>query len=149
RPAIAYHGSSFATATVSVDGSIAAGDIATITIEDRTYNYTVQSTDTLATVRDALIAEINAVPEEKVVASPAAAYTRVRLQAKVPGPEGNNIPINATSSGSTTGSAGSVILTALNSQLCCANVAGAPITNDNPAVAGETIYMFATGLGLV
>jgi uncharacterized protein (TIGR03437 family) len=28
-------------------------------------------------------------------------------------------------------------------------VAGAPITIDNPALAGETIYLYATGLGLV
>ncbi|MGH9664525.1 MAG: hypothetical protein ACRD9L_08900, partial [Bryobacteraceae bacterium] len=30
-----------------------------------------------------------------------------------------------------------------------ANQAGAPVTNDNPAVAGETILLYATGLGLV
>jgi len=40
-------------------------------------------------------------------------------------------------------------MTALNTELCCANVAGAPITQANPAVAGETIYLYATGLGLV
>jgi hypothetical protein len=32
--------------------------------------------------------------------------------------------------------------------LCCASTAGAPITNSNPAVAGETILIYATGLGL-
>jgi hypothetical protein len=153
RPGIAFHGSSYATGTVSVDGSIVDGDTATVSIEDRTYNYAVQSnsttTDTLATIRDGLIAQINANPEEKVVASAAGAYTRIRLQAKVPGPEGNGITIGATSTGKASGSAGSVVMTALNSQLCCANREGTRITSDNPAIAGETIYVFTTGMGLV
>ena len=91
RPGIAYHGSSYATATVSVDGSIAAGDVASITIEDRPYSYSVQSTDDLATIRDGLIALINSNTEERVVASAAAAFTRIRLTAKVIGPEGDGI----------------------------------------------------------
>ncbi len=147
--AYAYHGSSYATGTVSVDGTINPGDTATVTIQDRTYNYTVQSSDTLETIRDALIVLMNTNPSEVVVASAANAYTRIRLRAKVPGPEGDGIPFTATSTGSATGSAGSVVLTAFNSTLCCANVAGAPVTADNPAQAGETIYVFATGLGLV
>jgi hypothetical protein len=33
--------------------------------------------------------------------------------------------------------------------LCCANTAGAPVTqNNNPALPGETIVVYATGLGL-
>jgi uncharacterized protein (TIGR03437 family) len=149
RPAIAFHGSSFATGTVSVDGGINAGDVATIGIEDRVYNYTVQGGDTLASIRDAFIGLINSNPQEKVTASAGGAFTRVRLQAKVPGPQGDGIQITATSTGSTSGSGGSVTMTALNTELCCANVAGALITQSNPAAAGETIYLFATGLGLV
>jgi hypothetical protein len=149
RPGIAYHGSSYATATVSVDGSIAAGDTASVVIEDRTYSYNVQSSDSLATIRDGLIALINANTQEKVVASAAAAFTRIRLTAKVIGPEGDGIQISATSTGSAAGSTGSVTMTALNTALCCANLAGALITTDNPAIPGETIYVLATGLGLV
>jgi len=149
RPGIAYHGSSYATATVSVDGSIASGDTATVTIEDRGYTYTIQSSDSLATIRDGLIALINSNTQEKVVASAAAAFTRIRLTAKVLGPEGDGIQITAASTGSAAGSTGSVTMTALNSALCCANVAGARITEDNPAIPGETIYVLATGLGLV
>ena len=84
----------------------------------------------------------------------------------MPGPEGDAIPISRVIHGSavnsavpinvatpvttpTSTSAGSVTLTATNSTLCCANVAGAPITVDNPALAGEPIYLYATGLGLV
>jgi uncharacterized protein (TIGR03437 family) len=33
--------------------------------------------------------------------------------------------------------------------LCCASVAGAPITKTNPALAGETITVYATGLGMI
>ena len=33
--------------------------------------------------------------------------------------------------------------------LCCANRADAPVTTLNPALPGETIYFFATGLGVV
>ncbi|HWZ31888.1 MAG TPA: hypothetical protein VNX18_11165 [Bryobacteraceae bacterium] len=148
RPALAYHASSYAVAIVSVDGSIAAGDIATINIEDRTYSYTVQSTDTLANIRDGLIALINANLEEKVIAFPNGAYTRIRLQAKVPGPDANSITIAASAAAKAGSTGASVVMTALTTQLCCANRAGAPITADNPAIAGEMIYVFATGLGL-
>lgn len=149
RAAIAFHGSSFATGTISVDGSIEAGDIASINIEDRAYSYTVQDSDTLASIRDALIALINNNPGERVLAAPAVSFTRIRLRAKVPGPEGDGIMFTASSTGLTSGSAGAVTVTALNNALCCANVAGTPVTLANPAVAGETIYLYATGLGLV
>jgi uncharacterized protein (TIGR03437 family) len=148
RPAIIFHASSYANGIVSVDGSIVEGDVATIGIQDRSYNYTVQASDTLADVRDALISLINANTEEVVVASAANAYTRVLLRAKVPGPEGDGIAMTGTST-SAAGAVGSVTLSALNTELCCANVAGAPVTSDNPAVAGETVYILATGLGLV
>ena len=49
RVAIAYHSSSGATGTVTITGSIVAGDVGSITIEDRTYNYTIQATDTART----------------------------------------------------------------------------------------------------
>ena len=40
-------------------------------------------------------------------------------------------------------------MTAINSSLCCANVGGAPVTAFNPAVPGEMVIVYATGLGLV
>ncbi len=149
KPALAFHSSTFATGTITVTGGINGGDLATVEIEDRVYTYVVESDDTINSVRDALIALINSNAEEKVVASPAAAFTSILLRAKVPGAEGNGIKISALSSGSTSGSAGSVVLTTTNSTLCCANIAGAPITFDNPAVPGEQIYILATGLGLI
>lgn len=142
RPALAFHGSSSATGTISVDGSANAGDVATVTIEDRRYSYTVVTGDTLASIRDGLIELINQDP--KVRAFAAAAFTRIRLEARVAGPEGNGIPIGGSSV-----EGNQVIITATNSALCCANVKGAPITLTNPAVPGETITVLATGLGLV
>ncbi len=149
RPAIAYHGSSYATDIVSVDGSINAGDVATITIQGRAYSYNIQATDTTASVRDSLIYLINSNPQEIVTASAAAAYTRIVLQAKVPGPEGDGIPITATQTTTAASGSPAIVLTALSPALCCANVAGAPLTPQNPAVAGEFIWVYATGLGLV
>ncbi len=144
RPAIASHSSSNAIAVVSVDGLAFPNDVATITIEDRSYTYTVQSTDTTGTVRDAFIAEINANPDEKVMATPSGQFTRIILTAKVAGPDGNGIAITGTNSASA-----SIIITALNAATCCASAAGARITPDNPAVPGEVISIFATGIGLV
>jgi uncharacterized protein (TIGR03437 family) len=152
RTAVAFHSSSYATATITVSGTIVAGDIGIVTIEDRTYTYVVQSADTLNGVRDAFIALINSNKEEKVVASPGGAFVRILLSAKIPGPEGN-YPVTATSNAATSTAAapagGSLSLGLNQLQLCCSNVAGSQITQDNPAVPGETFYIFATGLGLI
>lgn len=148
RPAIAYHASSNAMALVDVEGSINGGDVATVTIEERSYSYTIQDSDSLATVRDALVALINANPNEKVVASPSGEYTRIILTAKAPGPDGDNIAIGVgNTTTSTTGT--SISLSTLgNPFTCCASAAGRQITPDNPAVPGEVITIYATGLGL-
>ncbi len=136
---IVYHASSYATGVVSVDGSVAGGDTATITIQDRTYAYIVQESDTLVTVRDALVALIGADPYVK--AQPAGPFQRIILTAKLPGPDGNNITYGATSGSD-------VVMTAFGSQLCCANVKGSLVTANNPALPGELIMVYATGLGL-
>ena len=122
RPGIVYHTSSNAIALVSVDGSILANDVATVMIEDRSYSYTIESTDSLTTVRDALIALINSNPDEKLVATPSGQFTRIILTAKVAGPDGNGIPVSVTETPTTA----LIILTVLNSPpaTCCASVAG-------------------------
>ena len=127
-----------------MDGTAKAGDKATIKIEDREYSYTVKEGDTLESIRDGLIAVINGNPEEKVEAYPAGIFTRVRLRAKVAGPEGNGIVYSGNAA-----EGAQVILTATTPALCCANVAGARVTPSNPALPGETIVVLATGLGLV
>ncbi len=94
RTAIAFHASSYANGTITVDGSIEAGDTGTITIGDRSYTYTVQAGDTLTSVRDAFVALINANTEEEVVAVPEPAFHRIQLRAKVAGPEGDGIIVS-------------------------------------------------------
>ena len=148
RVAVAYHTSSYATGTITVDGTIEAGDVGTITIADRSYSYTVQAADTLDTVRDALVALINANPEEEVVAVAVPAFHRIQLHAKIPGPEGNSITYGTTTDkGDNTDVF--LVLSNLSTTLCCANRAGSPVTQANPAVPGETILFYATGLGTI
>jgi uncharacterized protein (TIGR03437 family) len=139
--AAAVHGSSYALGIVSVDGTVTAGDVATVTIMDRSYTYTVQSGDTLDSIRDNLVTLINQDPQ--VSASAAGVYDRIILQARVQGPDGNGITYGGTASTSAT-----VIVTPFGTSLCCANVENSPITAANPAVPGEFIKVYATGLGL-
>ena len=141
RPAVAFHGSSFATGVVSVDGTPKENDVVSVKIADeREYKYTVKKDDTLAAIRDGLIEQINA--DEQVSASAAGVFTRVILKSKIPGVEGQGIKYAATGTDS-------VLLTALTSELCCASKEGDRITEANPAVPGETILIYGTGLGLV
>ena len=136
-----YHASSYATGIVSVDGTVTAGDTATVGIEERTYTYTVQSGDTLAGIRDALVNLINQDP--KVTATASGEFTRLILTARVQGPDGNDLPYTASASSTAT-----VIMTAIGTALCCAAVGGSPVTPQSPAVPGELIYVYATGLGV-
>jgi hypothetical protein len=142
RPGIITHFSDRATGTVSVDGTAAVNDVATVTIEDRSYSYTVKSGDDLAKIRDGVIKLINENPDEKVEAFSAGVFTRIRLRAKQAGEAGNGLVYSAKSN-----EGGQVIMTATTPALCCANAAGALITEANPALPGETIVLTATGLG--
>jgi uncharacterized protein (TIGR03437 family) len=167
RPAYAYHTSNYATGVISVDGTIKVGDIGSIcmdssaTLTDETgapptgctgqlYNYTVQPGDSLASIRDAFVTLLANDPN--ITATASSEFTRILLQARVPGPAGTNMPFQATVS---TGS--DLLLTAIGpapptpgvgALLCCANTAGAPVTVNNAALPGETILVYATGLGL-
>jgi uncharacterized protein (TIGR03437 family) len=147
RVALAYHSSSYATGTITLAGTIVAGDVATISLAGRNYNYTVQSTDSLTSIRDAFIAIINADKDKIVNASAGAAFTRILITAAVPGPEGDGIPLAATTV-SASGGAGSLALDVNNVNLCCSSKADAPITIDDPALPGEQFYIFGAGLGL-
>ena len=150
RTAVATHASSFATATIVVSGSVQAGDTGTITIGDATYNYTVVATDTITSIETNLINLINADPNSPVIASAGPQDFNIRLTAMVPGPDGDGVAITVTTSTLATNTSGVLLaLTATNTVLCCASVAGAPITAANPALPGETINIFATGLGLI
>jgi len=168
RPAAAVHSSNYATGVVSVDGTLKAGDIGTICIDSSTalaaatgaiptgctggrmYNYRVQASDSLATIQNAFVELLNGDPQ--VTATASSEFTRIILQARVAGSAGNGIPFQVTES---TGA--QLLLTAIGPPvpspgtgvvLCCASTQGAALTVDNPALAGETIIVYATGLGL-
>jgi hypothetical protein len=141
RPAIALHGSSYAVGTVSVDGAPKKDDKVSVTIRDRKYEYTAVEGDTLDTVQQHLIDLINA-GDPEVEAFKAGQFNRIRLRARVQGPEGNGIEYSGSSEGNTT-------ISNTTSALCCANVAGARITEENPAIPGENIIVYATGLGMI
>jgi hypothetical protein len=77
-------------------------------------------------------------------------FTRIRLQSKIPGPDGNGTPISGNVTTATTNTGGPLLLlTPTNTALCCASAGGTLITPANPAIPGETINIIATGLGLV
>ena len=140
QQAIIYHGTSNATAIVSVDGGIAANSVATITVSGRSYSYTASVLDSLDTIRDALIVQLNTDPQ--VSASAAGVFDRIILKARVAGPEGNGIAISGSASG------GSLVVTVFDQTTCCGNIGGAPVTATNPALPGEIVVLYATGLGL-
>ncbi|HUI80820.1 MAG TPA: hypothetical protein VLY24_23000 [Bryobacteraceae bacterium] len=147
KPGVVLHGSSYANGVVLIDGTATPNDVATITVGGRSYNYTVQAGDTLDTIRLALTRLLNQDPQ--VTATTSNTFARnVIIQARVPGPDGNNITLSSLTTHAGGSTSATLILTPTNSTLCCSNVKGSLVTNDNPAVPGETLLIYATGLGL-
>jgi uncharacterized protein (TIGR03437 family) len=140
----AYHQPGNPTAVVSVDGTVTAGNMASITIGANTYTYTVVSGDTLLTIAQNLINLINNAPDPNVRAALGGAFQRIVLTALQSGQAGTGIAISASASAGAT-----VTLTPYTSSTCCNVVAGSLITQSNPAVPGELISVSATGLGAV
>jgi uncharacterized protein (TIGR03437 family) len=137
---LVYHGSSYATSIVSIDGAVTAGAVATITVNGRTYKYTATIMDTLDSVRNAMVVQLNRDPQ--LSASIAGVFDRIILKARVEGPQGNGIPITGNATG------GSLTVSVFDPFTCCSNIAGAPVTTYNPAAPGEVVIVYATGLGL-
>jgi uncharacterized protein (TIGR03437 family) len=142
RTAVMAHASPFATGSVSVDGTANAGDVGTITIGAHPYKYTVVSGDDLTKITQALVDKIHNDTQGPADAKAAGEFTRVNLYARAKGTAGNGIKYSATVS-----SGAKLLLTPSSSALCCANTG--MVTTDNPAVPGETITVYATGLGMV
>lgn len=144
RPAIALHYTNNAIGVIDMEGTtFPAGETVTATINSVAYTYTIQSTDTtLTNVETGLINAINNSSTTPVTATASGEYNRVILTAKKSGSAGDGITIAVSTSNSN-----GVTMTALNATTCCASQAGTPITSSSPAVPGETIIIFATGLG--
>ena len=96
RVATAYHALSQAHGAVSVDGTAAGGDFETVTVGNRTYNYTTAPGDNLDSIRDNLVALLNTDPQ--VTAYAATDFDRIVLLARVAGPDGDGIVYNASAS---------------------------------------------------
>jgi len=141
---MAFHQLGNPTSVVSIDGSIQAADVPTITINGRNYTYTVTAADTLTTIVNALVTAINAADPD-VTASVGGAFTRVVLTAKQPGVAGTGITV----AGSATPSTAAVTVTAYSATTCCAVKPGSQITPENPAGPGELITVYTAGMGLV
>jgi uncharacterized protein (TIGR03437 family) len=83
-----------------------------------------------------------------VKAFPAGVFTRVVLQARAAGKAGVGITYSAS-----VNTGAKLLLTAIGPEsgsnfiLCCPNTG--PVTASNPAAPGETITVYATGLGLL
>jgi uncharacterized protein (TIGR03437 family) len=143
-PAVnALHQPGNPTAVVSVDGTVTAGNTASITIAGATYTYTVVSGDTLLSIAQNLVNQINA-KDQNVTAALGGAFQRVVLTAKNGGAAGTGISVSASTSGGAT-----VTLTPYTSSTCCNVTPNSSITSSNPAVPGELIQISATGLGTV
>jgi uncharacterized protein (TIGR03437 family) len=139
----AYHQPGNPTAVVSVDGSVTAGNTATITINGVAYTYTVVAADTLTTIQTALINLINAT-DTNVVASAAGSFNRIILTAIQSGAAGNGITVTGTSSTNA-----DVTITAYTPTTCCVVTPNSLITPANPAGPGELITITAAGLGII
>lgn len=140
----AMHQATNPSATVSIDGSVNAGDVATITINGAAYNYTVVAADTLATITQNLAAVINKGPDPYVVASVGGAFTRVVLTARQPAPGGAGITVAGSASTNA-----DITVTAYQNATCCTDNDGQPVTAQDPAQPNETVTFFATGVGQV
>jgi uncharacterized protein (TIGR03437 family) len=138
----AYHQPGNPTAVVSIDGSVNANDVATVTINGTAYNYTVTAADSLLTIAQSLISKINSAPDPNVTASLGGAFDRIILTARQPGAAGTGITIAGSASTNA-----NVTVTAYSGTTCCNVTPGSVITPSNPAGPGELITVNAAGLG--
>ena len=184
-----------ARVTVTFKGETRAGDIVTIFVNGRRYPVVVVEDDTLVSVRNKLVSEVNSGfgdpevtarrfdnvgdPQLQIIAralgeagnsilfditiTPGESPMTIEddreedsntlsggrtppvvfLTARQAGREGNEIVFDAESSNTV-----AVRLTAAGANLCCGNEEFSPVTQENPAVPGEIIIVYGTGLGL-
>jgi uncharacterized protein (TIGR03437 family) len=112
------------------------------------YSYTESATDTISTETDALIAAINAGPDPYIYAVRANEYNRIIVYSYVSGPAGENIKVFGEATTTSSNSAGAQITVSVyNPVTNYDHPAGQLVTDDNPAIPGEALYTFATGIG--
>lgn len=144
RRGFVFHASSNAANLLAIGGSVHTGDVAAITIADATYSYTVVEKDTLGTIQQALIDLINTAPDPNVTAAAANQYNNIVLTSRQKGLDGEGTKITVA----VTGNNATLALNVVSATMCCSNTADSRVTLDNPALPGEIVYLFATGLGI-
>ena len=79
--------------SVAIAGQVQAKDTLTITINGTAYTYTVVAADTLQTIVDNMVKQINKAPDPNVIATPNDSGLQVVLTARTPGADGGNITL--------------------------------------------------------
>jgi len=146
RPAFAAMHAPAASATVDLEGTVQAGDVATISVNGTPHSYTVQASDTLASIVTGLVNAINSANDPNVTASVGGLFNRVVLTAKQPTA---SIPISTATAAAPGKSGAAITLTAYQNATCCANAGTGLVTPSNPAVPNETVIFLGTGLGVL
>ncbi|MBV8817108.1 MAG: hypothetical protein JO022_02055, partial [Acidobacteriaceae bacterium] len=150
RPALQpMHAAGNPSTAIDISGTVQAGDVAKITINGRSYTYTVQSSDSLSGIVNGLVSAINNAPDPQVIASAGAAFNRVVLTARQAGAVGSGIPVSASVTAASGKSSAGIVITAYTSATCCTTSGTGLITTSNPAQPNETITLYATGLGAI
>ena len=148
------------TLTSAFTGTTASSLSYTILYGGNFYSYTVTAadaaTDALATTTQALAKVVNSGSDPYVYAVVGNEYNRIIFYAYQAGPAGENISIisedtttDANVNSTTNPNAAGVQISSsvYNPLTCCDNPAGLPVTLENPAIPGEALYTFVTGLG--
>ncbi len=180
-------------ASITLKGEPREGDVLTVFIRDRSYSVTVLETDSLRSIRNKMVFEINSGrgdPEVTLRRVDQPGDLEFQVIARALGAIGNDIPFSVSISpdastmtvekstegdfledgrtppvvfltarevgqqgneiGYSTDSSDTVAvrLTASATNLCCGNEEFALVTEDNPAIPGETLIFYGTGLGL-
>jgi uncharacterized protein (TIGR03437 family) len=125
--------------------SVQVGEVATIGVNSTNYSYTVQANDTTPSVAQGLANAINSSSSAIVTAT--ALGSRVVVTAKSAGAAGVGIKIAAASNPASGQSSAGVTLTTSGAATCCISNDSGDITTANPALPGEIITLFGTGLG--
>jgi uncharacterized protein (TIGR03437 family) len=149
RPGLVYHYSTNATGMILVDGFATAGNTVSVTINGtNTYTYVATGGDTVLDVAEALAAQINAA-DPNVSAFVGNEFARIILVSKEPGTLGEGVTYTATTVTNSTLTLTAVTTNpgAATTSLCCASTGGV-VSEANPAVPGEIVYTYATGLGV-
>ncbi len=132
RPGLVYHYSTGALDAITVGGTIHAGDVGAITIGPNTYTYTVQASDTLASIQSTFISMINSAPDPYVIASAGNINTNIVLAA-IPGTDENGLAISST----ITGTSATLLLTVTNATMCCETNASELVQLSGTIQAGD------------